>query len=487
MADKIRIKSVKVVNLFECLTYNIDFENQSNVSILIAPNGCGKTTIFNFINFLLNPQAETLLPIIHIPFESFTCCLSNGTEVVLTKDKEQGKGIIPHRHVLVNDEADEAEMQDIKEKAVSSFWRWDFRITINGDKSESKNKHFNFLAASKECEKKPGWLRAHAEDIEDSLGAIAFFTEYGNFEGNEQSLSYLYAMCIYVCERYQNFLKEHNCLTPVSFISANRLHPLNSLAKVSPRFLRYRYGFFAMPSEKDQYDVLLKACKDASRLIKTALEEYNKLLTDAKNKLPSMYLNSSDNTEALEDFIKRWTKYHSELDKYHAIGLLPKADIVIKAEDLETAFNKKRQFLIEYLNAFEGTLEPLEKIYVKIKLFSDIFKKRNEVTLKTVSFSPNGIDILVNGEKLDIHYLSSGEKNDFVMFFQLIFMAVENGIVLIDEPEISLHIEWQKEYLERLIHICQMNSIQAIIATHSPTIVNGHLGLYARWGGKYGL
>ena len=64
------------------------------------------------------------------------------------------------------------------------------------------------------------------------------------------------------------------------------------------------------------------------------------------------------------------------------------------------------------------------------------------------------------------------------MFYRLIFNTSINGIVLIDEPEISLHIEWQEDYLDRLIDICQMNGLQAIVATHSPNIVNGHFDLF---------
>lgn len=81
---------------------------------------------------------------------------------------------------------------------------------------------------------------------------------------------------------------------------------------------------------------------------------------------------------------------------------------------------------------------------------------------------------------IDLDCLSSGEKNDFVMFYQLIFNTQEFGIVLIDEPEISLHIEWQEEYLDFLQKICSMNSLQAIVATHSPNIINGHFDLYVK-------
>ena len=139
---------------------------------------------------------------------------------------------------------------------------------------------------------------------------------------------------------------------------------------------------------------------------------------------------------------------------------------------------KKSAFLTTYLDAFEGTLEPLQLSYAKLRLFADIFNKRNEITQKIIKFTPGGIRVISSGKEISIEYLSSGEKNDFVMFYRLIFNTYQNGIVLIDEPEISLHIEWQEEYLDRLIEICKMNGLQAIVATHSPSIINGHLDLF---------
>lgn len=123
-------------------------------------------------------------------------------------------------------------------------------------------------------------------------------------------------------------------------------------------------------------------------------------------------------------------------------------------------------------------MPPLQKNYGKVKLFADIFHKRNEITQKRIRFTPNGIEIYSGGKRIDADCLSSGEKNDFVMFYSLIFNTSPGGVVLIDEPEISLHIEWQEEYLDRLLEICEMNRLQAIVATHSPNIVNGHFNLF---------
>ena len=50
-----RIERIVVKNLFGELNYDIDLRNGQDISILIAPNGCGKTTIFKFIDFIFNP------------------------------------------------------------------------------------------------------------------------------------------------------------------------------------------------------------------------------------------------------------------------------------------------------------------------------------------------------------------------------------------------------------------------------------------------
>ncbi len=65
--------------------------------------------------------------------------------------------------------------------------------------------------------------------------------------------------------------------------------------------------------------------------------------------------------------------------------------------------------------------------------------------------------------------------------YELIFKTEENTLVLIDEPEISLHITWQKEFLNDILRIIDLQKMQVIVATHSPQIING------RWDLVYNL
>ena len=67
--------------------------------------------------------------------------------------------------------------------------------------------------------------------------------------------------------------------------------------------------------------------------------------------------------------------------------------------------------------------------------------------------------------------LSSGEQHELVLHYDLLFRVPSNTIVLIDEPELSLHVAWQKRFLSDLVDIVKLSGFDALIATHSPFIV----------------
>lgn len=73
------------------------------------------------------------------------------------------------------------------------------------------------------------------------------------------------------------------------------------------------------------------------------------------------------------------------------------------------------------------------------------------------------------GKEFDITGLSSGEKQLFLRALSLKFLDVNNSVILIDEPEISLHPQWQKKIIDMYINIGVNNQI--IIATHSPHVI----------------
>jgi len=74
-----------------------------------------------------------------------------------------------------------------------------------------------------------------------------------------------------------------------------------------------------------------------------------------------------------------------------------------------------------------------------------------------------------NGKKISINQLSSGEKQLFCQAAYLQKLNLQDSIILIDEPETSLHPTWQRNILKLYQNIGENNQI--IVATHSPHII----------------
>ena len=116
----------------------------------------------------------------------------------------------------------------------------------------------------------------------------------------------------------------------------------------------------------------------------------------------------------------------------------------------------------------------------KIRLFEDIVNKKLGLIYKDVRFSDTSLvveNVYSNDKQLTLGMLSSGEKNILCLFLEIIFFGKSNSIFFIDEPETSLHIEWQSNLVNCLLEICNKYDYQVIITTHSPEVVGEYDGL----------
>ena len=93
-----------------------------------------------------------------------------------------------------------------------------------------------------------------------------------------------------------------------------------------------------------------------------------------------------------------------------------------------------------------------------------------EETNKKIYFEDDAIKIISgSNKKLQFQNLSSGERQIIFIFLKVINGGVDRSLILMDEPEISLHLSWQEKLLDEITKINE--SSQIIIVTHSPAIV----------------
>lgn len=114
--------------------------------------------------------------------------------------------------------------------------------------------------------------------------------------------------------------------------------------------------------------------------------------------------------------------------------------------------------------------EEAARINERIRTLFETVDRLFAKTGKTIRIDPhtNHLIFLDDGEVIPLYKLSSGEKQLLLILLKVFLMEEQPYILLMDEPEISLHIEWQYKLFEEIRHLnphCQI-----ITSTHSPSL-----------------
>ncbi len=117
----------------------------------------------------------------------------------------------------------------------------------------------------------------------------------------------------------------------------------------------------------------------------------------------------------------------------------------------------------------QGHAEAAQKLSEKKRRFQDIVDDLFTDTGKKIVRTENEIRFSQIGETLVPYQLSSGEKQMLAILLTVLVEDDQPYVLFMDEPEVSLHIEWQK----RLIDLClELNpNVQIILTTHSPAVI----------------
>ena len=126
--------------------------------------------------------------------------------------------------------------------------------------------------------------------------------------------------------------------------------------------------------------------------------------------------------------------------------------------------------IIETLQSGEAdAAEKAQQISQPKKRFQDILDDLFTETGKKIIRSENEIKFSSLGEVLAPYQLSSGEKQILVILLTVLVEDYEHYVLFMDEPEVSLHIEWQKRLIDLILELNP--NVQIILTTHSPAVI----------------
>ncbi|CNJ06816.1 AAA family ATPase [Yersinia bercovieri] len=138
-----------------------------------------------------------------------------------------------------------------------------------------------------------------------------------------------------------------------------------------------------------------------------------------------------------------------------------------------------KYFLIKLQSVIESTKE-LESMIEKFVLICNGYLKTSSDS-KHLSYDAKSLNVLVFDEftegNIKLDDLSSGEKQ-IISLMSILYLNKSEKIILIDEPELSLSLEWQKKVLPDIINSGTVRQLLAI--THSPFVFDNELDKFTR-------
>jgi energy-coupling factor transporter ATP-binding protein EcfA2 len=225
------------------------------------------------------------------------------------------------------------------------------------------------------------------------------------------------------------------------------------------------FGGMTIPSPPERAEMLRRITENEAAL-PSALSQIGISDNKIKEVVLGFFGNAREAVEhvpVIDEFPKRGGEISDSrfraLQNWAAIE--PQVRQIDKLAELIEAYNKEIAELFSPIGAYLGTVNGF---------LSEVGK-----TLKLSSAGKLLVSIRDDGSSRPIYELSSGEKQMVVILTHLAFnkQAKLANVLIIDEPELSLHIRWQELFVDAVMSASP--GLQVILATHSPSIIRGRI------------
>ena len=289
---------------------------------------------------------------------------------------------------------------------------------------------------------------------------------------------------------YDSFSESIPSLLAYGITNNLKIYKSNSLKLKNDILIYLKYH----NSEINNIDEVIKKIEE---IFNVSNEETEKsILTENLNNEFNKQINNifSDKNGIIEIKIKdKKISFEIFEDKVENIEKTSKININMEALYLDDPFiidnnfygsnpsNHKEFLRSKLFSKIEDKTNNIEKIIITKKL-ENIYKKLNGVCSGNIIESnknTNNFSYRFNNKKLDIKNLSTGLKT-FVILKTLLEKGIleENGVIILDEPEIHLHPAWQVIFAELIVLIQKEFNMHILLNTHSPYFLNA-IEIYA--------
>lgn len=212
--------------------------------------------------------------------------------------------------------------------------------------------------------------------------------------------------------------------------------------------------------------------EDLSGRIKAALADNSKTAARLDRTFPRriMLATATDSRITDAEIRKKFQTQSRKRTALSRVGLADNAEeLPLPDKELEPL---ERKVLWTYLEDMEEKLHTFDPLLARVERFVDIVNSKFLYKSMAIDQEEGFTFRADDGRPIPAAGLSSGEQHELVLTYSLLFNTVPGSLVMIDEPEISLHVVWQQQFISDLEKISEVVKMQFLIATHSPQIIN---------------
>ena len=421
---------------------NVPLGNRKNVQIITAPNGFGKSTLFRLFRAVF---AGNLREIASVPFKKLELSLDCGDGgkrvLVITRPETRTKNEPAMTFSLSGSRQEKAEeftVEDLEKSSADADWE------------------------------------KYKKDMGLRLGKII----------PPLSLRYIPAERL----RYDTSesVRKYDLLADPDYLAASVVNPDD------PDTIYYtgerkttdvsRIAVYAKSLEK-RIDGILTDFATISHEIDTKfpLIFLRELSRTKRKKFSDLKSNFSDLDELRESLEKtdllpfrRWYRKKSgdgneEVDPFASSDGKSLPSDFRKFIDIYSVKQKEKYEVFDWMrnrcSYFERTVNDL-LVFTRVRIqkdgglaFYNYYQDKDESSVSRY-------------HNLSAGQISSGEMHQIVVLYDSLFNCDPETCILIDEPEISMHIAWQEKFIDTVLKIAEINHIRFLVATHSTDIIN---------------
>lgn len=436
-----QIKEISVSGLFGIFDHVIPLNTDERITIVHSPNGFGKTVMLRMLDGFFNSRYSVFRS---IPFTKFRVDFDNDNYVEILKTSEVSGKSKKREPINIDFYELGKDKVSFPLKALRNSVDLAFPSSLLSEMIPDLRQ-----IGSKMWQYRPTGETLSLDDVIDRFEDVLPLKS--NLKGEP------------------DYIRELKNNIHVRLIESQRLLNFDP-----SRFSQGYSGTSVMLPTVSAYS------EEIAQSIQSKLSEYGATAQSLDRTFPVRVVQQKPSPEVTDEQLRHQLNELEETrSRLVEVGLLDKdenSDFQIQSQSID---ENTRNILSVYVEDVEKKLDVFNEIASKIDLLRRIINNKFSYSYKEISFNKRKGFVFTtrynskssNQEILSPTDLSSGEQHELVLLYELLFKVQPNSLVLIDEPELSLHVGWQVQFLKDLQEITKLADLNILMATHSPDII----------------